>query len=160
MQDADKSKKHRSSKGEANTTNVKRRRSDEPRHDAVEGRSSGAGDNGTSAPAISILKNEERAFPRGGGDGLAPLERKQINIQAINDVLFENSQQKKDSKAASDEDSEEEKENPPPKERKRRRVQDRRPAEAGVKVQDRVKIKGLTYKVSNAAAELCLRALK
>lgn len=37
----------------------------------------------------SILRDEERAFPRGGTNALTPLEYKQIQIQATKDVLFE-----------------------------------------------------------------------
>jgi rRNA biogenesis protein RRP5 len=37
----------------------------------------------------SILRDEEPSFPRGGGSVLTPLERKQIQIQATRDVLFE-----------------------------------------------------------------------
>ena len=37
----------------------------------------------------SILRDEERAFPRGGASALTPLEYKQIQIQATRDVLFE-----------------------------------------------------------------------
>ncbi|KAK3322215.1 hypothetical protein B0H66DRAFT_495043 [Apodospora peruviana] len=42
-----------------------------------------------SAPLVSRLKEEEPLFPRGGGSVLSPLEHKQIQIQANNDVLFE-----------------------------------------------------------------------
>lgn len=41
------------------------------------------------APAVSILQQEERAFPRGGASVLTPIERKQIEAQAERDVLFE-----------------------------------------------------------------------
>ena len=44
---------------------------------------------------LSILKEEEPAFPRGGASILSPLEYKQIKIQATNDVLFEQSTDKK-----------------------------------------------------------------
>ncbi|KAM7202265.1 hypothetical protein V8F20_004432 [Naviculisporaceae sp. PSN 640] len=42
-----------------------------------------------TAPVVSRLKEEEPLFPRGGGSILSPLEHKQIQIQAKNDVLFE-----------------------------------------------------------------------
>ncbi|EEQ35173.1 rRNA biobiogenesis protein rrp5 [Microsporum canis] len=41
------------------------------------------------AAPISILRDEQPAFPRGGNSVLTPLERKQIQIQATKDVLFE-----------------------------------------------------------------------
>ena len=40
-------------------------------------------------PVISKLKDEEELFPRGGGSILSPLEHKKIQVQAKNDVLFE-----------------------------------------------------------------------
>lgn len=43
----------------------------------------------------SLLKDEERAFPRGGAGVLTPLEHKQIQIQATKDVLFEESGRKR-----------------------------------------------------------------
>lgn len=45
-----------------------------------------------SAPrpaTVSVLRDEAPAFPRGGNNVLTPLERKQIQIQATRDVLFE-----------------------------------------------------------------------
>ncbi|KAL8805230.1 MAG: hypothetical protein Q9182_002105 [Xanthomendoza sp. 2 TL-2023] len=40
-------------------------------------------------PSQSSLRQEEPSFPRGGASILTPLEQKQIQIQAKNDVLFE-----------------------------------------------------------------------
>ena len=39
----------------------------------------------------TILRDEEPSFPRGGASILTPLEQKQIQIQAKQDVLFEQS---------------------------------------------------------------------
>lgn len=44
-----------------------------------------------SAPAPSVFKDEETSFPRGGASVLTPLEHKQIQIKANQDVLFEQS---------------------------------------------------------------------
>lgn len=49
----------------------------------------------TSSSKLSVLKNDEPAFPRGGASILTPLEHKQIQIQATRDVLFEQSTGKK-----------------------------------------------------------------
>lgn len=38
-----------------------------------------------------VIRDEEPSFPRGGASVLTPLERKQIQIQATRDVLFEQS---------------------------------------------------------------------
>ncbi|KAF1982451.1 rRNA biogenesis protein RRP5 [Aulographum hederae CBS 113979] len=43
----------------------------------------------TGAQKPSILKQGEKAFPRGGASVLTPLEHKQIQIEATRDVLFE-----------------------------------------------------------------------
>ncbi|DAA76920.1 TPA_exp: Uncharacterized protein A8136_7149 [Trichophyton benhamiae CBS 112371] len=43
----------------------------------------------SKAAPISMLRDEQPAFPRGGNNVLTPLERKQIQIQATKDVLFE-----------------------------------------------------------------------
>ena len=42
-----------------------------------------------STQNLSVLRAEEPAFPRGGASILTPLEYKQIQIQAKQDVLFE-----------------------------------------------------------------------
>ncbi|RDA90439.1 hypothetical protein CP533_5229 [Ophiocordyceps camponoti-saundersi (nom. inval.)] len=39
------------------------------------------------APVVSLLKNEEPMFPRGGGSILTPLEKKKIHLEAKADVL-------------------------------------------------------------------------
>ncbi|KAI9678540.1 MAG: rRNA biogenesis protein rrp5 [Caeruleum heppii] len=44
---------------------------------------------GKPAPAVSLVREEEPAFPRGGASILTPLEHKQIKIDATRDVLFE-----------------------------------------------------------------------
>jgi rRNA biogenesis protein RRP5 len=43
------------------------------------------------APKPSVFKDEEKSFPRGGASVLTPLEHKQIQIKANQDVLFEQS---------------------------------------------------------------------
>jgi rRNA biogenesis protein RRP5 len=42
-----------------------------------------------AVPTVARLKEDEPLFPRGGGSVLSPLEHKQIQIQAKQDVLFE-----------------------------------------------------------------------
>lgn len=49
----------------------------------------------TSTQKLSVLREDEPAFPRGGASILTPLEHKQIQIQAKQDVLFEQSTGKK-----------------------------------------------------------------
>ncbi|KAI4197457.1 MAG: hypothetical protein LQ350_005896 [Teloschistes chrysophthalmus] len=49
----------------------------------------------TASSKIAVLPTEEPSFPRGGASVLTPLEQKQIQIQAKNDVLFEQETGKK-----------------------------------------------------------------
>ncbi|KAL8859953.1 MAG: hypothetical protein Q9178_003501 [Gyalolechia marmorata] len=48
-----------------------------------------------SVPTTAVVRHEEPSFPRGGASVLTPLEKKQIQIQAKNDVLFEQETGKK-----------------------------------------------------------------
>ncbi len=48
-----------------------------------------------SVPITAAVRHEEPYFPRGGASVLTPLEKKQIQIQAKNDVLFEHETGKK-----------------------------------------------------------------
>lgn len=52
-------------------------------------------DTAPKASELSVLRDDEPSFPRGGGSVLTPLERKQIQIQANKDVLFEQKGAKK-----------------------------------------------------------------
>lgn len=49
----------------------------------------GASDERTKAPMVSLLKSEEPIFPRGGGSVLTPLEQKQIQLEAKADARRE-----------------------------------------------------------------------
>ncbi|KAL8686142.1 MAG: hypothetical protein Q9218_007316, partial [Villophora microphyllina] len=49
----------------------------------------------TASSKVAVLPKEEPSFPRGGASVLTPLEQKQIQIQAKNDVLFEQETGKK-----------------------------------------------------------------
>ncbi|KAJ5755064.1 hypothetical protein N7533_004607 [Penicillium manginii] len=67
----------------------------------------------TAAPKaseLSVLRDDEPSFPRGGGSVLTPLERKQIQIQAHKDVLFEQKGPKKPTREFDDNDDDEEEE--------------------------------------------------
>lgn len=55
--------------------------------------------------ALSVLREEETAFPRGGANVLTPMENRQIQIKAKNDVLFEQSTGKKASAKFDSDDS-------------------------------------------------------
>ncbi|KAL4871045.1 hypothetical protein BDV12DRAFT_164650 [Aspergillus spectabilis] len=77
------------------------------RVEAEDRKKDGKSSSASSAPKASeltVLKDDEPSFPRGGGSVLTPLERKQIHIKATKDVLFEQkSGAKKPSKNSDDE---------------------------------------------------------
>jgi rRNA biogenesis protein RRP5 len=57
---------------------------------------------GTAKAAVSILREEEPLFPRGGGSVLTPLEQRQIKAEAERDVLFEQAGKGKKRRAPED----------------------------------------------------------
>ncbi|KAJ5298514.1 aspergillopepsin A-like aspartic endopeptidase [Penicillium atrosanguineum] len=65
-------------------------------------------DSAPKASELSVLRDDEPSFPRGGGSVLTPLERKQIQIQANKDVLFEQKGQKKQTREFDDENDDDE----------------------------------------------------
>lgn len=90
------------------------------------------------APATvkaTVKKDEEAAFPRGGGSVLTPLEHKQITIEAKRDALFEEESGTK----ASKKDAKDSK--------KRKRKSKEKDVAKPVHDEDAVKIEGLNYKV-------------
>lgn len=105
-----------------------------------------------SAPSskLSVPKNEEPDFPRGGASVLTPLEHKQIQIQATRDVLFEQTTGKK-STANEFEDEENEADQPdhadgaPLKAKRKKGSKKRKSVE--LTEEAAVRIEGLSYKV-------------
>lgn len=65
-------------------------------------------DTAAKASELSVLRDDEPSFPRGGGSVLTPLERKQIQIQANKDVLFEQKGPKKPTREFADNDDDDE----------------------------------------------------
>ncbi|KAK4692586.1 rRNA biogenesis protein RRP5, partial [Lecanoromycetidae sp. Uapishka_2] len=105
----------------------------------------------SSAAKVSVLKEEEPAFPRGGASILTPLEHKQIQIQAKNDVLFEQSTGKK---AARNEFEEEDNDEDMPdqpntsttKSRHKPKLKERKNGKDGVVEEVALRVEGLSYK--------------
>ena len=107
----------------------------------------------SSAIQPTILKGEEPSFPRGGASILTPLEQRQIQIQAKQDVLFE---QSTGTKAPRNEFQDEENDEDLPEQpnalvgktnRKPRSKQKKKAKNAPVE-ELAVRIEGLSYKVS------------
>ena len=106
----------------------------------------------SSTARPSILREEEPAFPRGGASVLTPLEHKQIQIQARQDVLFE---QKTGQKIANqDIDDEEFDENTfeqadahPVNSKRRSNAKFKKKIRGNTAHESSVRIEGLSYKV-------------
>ena len=105
-------------------------------------------------PLPSVLREEEPAFPRGGASILTPLEQKQIQIQAKQDVLFEQSTGQKTARFDSDgeQDGDDgEVQGPVTASRpvQRKAVVPRRKSKLKKSIEERgLRIEGLSYKVS------------
>lgn len=99
----------------------------------------------------SIFKDEERSFPRGGASLLTPLEHKQIQIKANQDVLFEQSGQKKrgggGGDGMSDDGSEFGGDDDAPKSAKKRKSKKSKTALDDEEKVQKIKAEGLTFKV-------------
>ena len=96
----------------------------------------------------SVLQDEERAFPRGGASVLTPLEHKQIQIKATQDVLFEASGQKRGGDdGLSDMGSEAGAEEAPRSDKKRKSKKSKK-SHVKEDTEQKVKVEGLSYKVS------------
>lgn len=106
----------------------------------------------TSTQKSSVLKEEEPAFPRGGASILTPLEHKRIQIQAKQDVLFEQSTGKK---AARNEFEDEENDEDMPdqpiwpikKTKSKSKLNDKKEKKNRALEEATVRIEGLSYKV-------------
>jgi rRNA biogenesis protein RRP5 len=90
-------------------------------------------------PSVSLLKEDEPLFPRGGGSVLTPLEQQEIQVQAKKDALFED---KSGSAAGKGEKSGKKKK----KKKKRKSEADATPAADP----DAVKIESLNFKVRDS----------
>ena len=97
----------------------------------------------------SIFKDEEKSFPRGGASLLTPLEHKQIQIKANQDVLFEQTGQKKrgGDDGMSDEGSEFGGDDDAPKSAKKRKSKKSKAAAGDDEQVQKIKAEGLTFKV-------------
>ncbi|KAK3044606.1 hypothetical protein LTS18_000825, partial [Coniosporium uncinatum] len=93
----------------------------------------------------SVLKQEERAFPRGGGSVLTPLEHKQIQIDATRDVLFEQA-----GKPTQNTEYEDAGENAAPGtklvEKRKKKSKEKKTGATKVKEEPKIKVEGLSYK--------------
>lgn len=112
------------------------------------------------ASELSVLRDDEPSFPRGGASVLTPLERKQIQIQANRDVLFEqkatgnqkHSQKKPSEDFAEDSDNDVEMEDEDAtttttKKSRKKKSKSKKPTDKGADDKQDVRIEGLSFKV-------------
>ena len=106
-----------------------------------------------STQKLSVLRAEEPAFPRGGASILTPLEHKQIQIQAKQDVLFEqNTGKKKPRNNVEDEENDEDNLDQisgfTKKSKSKLKPRDKKSKSKSAVQEAAVRIEGLSYKVS------------
>lgn len=111
------------------------------------------------ASELSVLRDDEPSFPRGGASVLTPLERKQIQIQANRDVLFEQKEsgnKKPAQKTPSNEFAEEsdndvemedEESTTTTKKPRKKKSKSKKTADKGTDEKQDVRIEGLSFKV-------------
>lgn len=130
------------------------------KNDQKKGKPKGSGDqpksssNGPKASELTVLRDDEAAFPRGGASVLTPLERKQIHLQAKNDVLFEQKGPKKSAHNFEDDEGEEDVDMndvddtaATVKKPRKKKTKGRKDAEQPAPERQGVRIEGLNFKV-------------
>lgn len=112
-------------------------------------------DSAPKASELSVLRDDEPSFPRGGGSVLTPLERKQIQIQANKDVLFEQKGQKKQTREFDDDNDDDEDDvdmedgetTTTAKKSRKKKTKGKKSAEQDKPEKEGVRIEPLSYKV-------------
>lgn len=108
------------------------------------------------ASELSVLRDDEPSFPRGGASVLTPLERKQIQIQANKDVLFEQKGSQKPSKKPSttfeeesdnDVEMEDEETTTTSKKSRKKKTKGKKSTDKDSTEKQEVRIEGLSFKV-------------
>ena len=105
------------------------------------------------ASELSVLRDDEPSFPRGGASVLTPLERKQIQIQATKDVLFEQKGSTKTHSGLNDSDEDADVEMNDTTERtlekrpRKKKTKSHKSPEQGASEKQSARIEGLSFKV-------------
>lgn len=109
------------------------------------------------ASELTILRDDEASFPRGGASVLTPLERKQIHVQAAEDVLFEQKSPKRFADNSRDDGEDDEEEDVRTTEadgkaagvmkRRKRKTKGKKDPGQGISEPQGVRIEGLSFKV-------------
>ena len=97
----------------------------------------------------SVFKNEETSFPRGGASVLTPLEHKQIQAQANQDVLFEQAGIKRTGDDGfSDSGSDADAQDAPKSDKKRKSKKSKNSHEVDEAQEQSIRVEGLSLKAS------------
>ena len=125
---------------------IKRKRAPEETTTQPEKKHKTKAEDSHSTTKLAVLPKEEPAFPRGGGSILTPLEQKQIQTQAVKDVLFE---QSTGQKVTRDEFGDEENEvvKSASKTKRKVRSKDKKKKDLPSEQEHGVRMEGLSYKV-------------
>jgi len=115
-----------------------------------------------SKTPTTLLREEEPAFPRGGASILTPLEHKQIQIEAAQEVLFEQKNPRKSRGFASDEDEAGAEKAQVKKTNKKRKGNSNKTKVTQSEVaaeNETIRIEGLSYKVRSSFNSCRLRLI-
>lgn len=110
-----------------------------------ENKQNAGSDSAAKPEVVSVLRDEAPAFPRGGAHVLTPLERKQIQIDATRDVLFEQKGGEKEAEASDYDEEEGSKKTVKSAAKTKRNKKDK--TQPVVEEKDGVRVEGLNFKV-------------
>lgn len=122
-------------------------------------------DTAPKASELSVLRDDEPSFPRGGGSVLTPLERKQIQIQANKDVLFEQKGGQKKSTREFDDDNDDDEDDiemedgdttTTAKKPRKKKTKGKKTGDKEQPEKEGVRIEPLTYKVRTVPKKILL----
>jgi rRNA biogenesis protein RRP5 len=125
-------------------------------------------DTAPKASELSVLRDDEPSFPRGGGSVLTPLERKQIQIQANKDVLFEQKGAKKSVRDFADDNDDDDDEDvemedadtgATAKKSRKKKSKGKKSTDKESAEKEGVRIEGLSYKVWAASKNTSMSSL-
>lgn len=100
-----------------------------------------------SSAQKSVFKDDEKAFPRGGASILTPLEHKQIQIKANQDVLFEQAGLKRGGADGLSEQGSDMGAEDAPKSSKKRKSKKSKTTHTEEPKEPKIKAEGLSFKV-------------
>jgi rRNA biogenesis protein RRP5 len=136
-------------------TDTQRAHSESPDHKRADKQSKPGKDSSksTRSAPISLLTNEQPAFPRGGASLLTAIEKKQIQAQASRDALKEHASSgdlfSTSHEVLDDSDSDDiTRDTPRSRKKRRKKASKQKPSDGGLQEIAVLRVEGLSYKVS------------